>query len=108
MVPYLILAAALLLTAARVWRRRQRAALSPASPAPPAGAVRSPFAIPLPTLLQGDVALVAAREIRERTRGRVFRVGTIIILLAVAAGIVIPTLHHSSSGSDSEHVAIVG
>lgn len=107
MVPYLILAAALLLTAARVWRRRQRAALSTTSPAP-AGAVQPRFAMPLPTLLQGDIALVAAREIRERTRGRVFRVGTIIILLAVAAGIVIPTLHHSSGGSDREHVAIVG
>ena len=50
--------------------------------------------------LHGDVALVAAREIRERTRGRVFRVGTIIILLAVAAGVVIPALHHGSSGSE--------
>jgi ABC-2 type transport system permease protein len=55
-----------------------------------------------------DVALIATREIRERTRGRVFRVGTIIILLAVAAAIVIPSLRHSSSSSRHERVAILG
>ncbi len=39
-----------------------------------------------------DVGLVAAREMRERFRGKVFRVGTLLILAAVAAAIVIPTL----------------
>ncbi|MEO6998145.1 MAG: ABC transporter permease, partial [Terracoccus sp.] len=107
-VPYLILATALVLIAVRVWRRRQRAALSSSSLEALVGPVHSRFALPVPALLQGDIALVAAREIRERTRGKLFRVGTIIILLAVAAGIVIPTLHHSSSGTDSEHVAVVG
>jgi len=42
--------------------------------------------------LKSDVALVAAREIRERLRGRIFRVGTLLILAGVAAAIVIPTL----------------
>ena len=40
----------------------------------------------------GDVGLVAAREMRERFRGRIFRVGTLLVLAAVAAAIVIPTL----------------
>jgi ABC-type Na+ efflux pump permease subunit len=52
------------------------------------------------------VALVAAREVRERTRGRVFRIGTIVILLAIAAGVVIPTLHHSHDSA--ERVGVLG
>jgi ABC-2 type transport system permease protein len=40
-----------------------------------------------------EVGLVAGRELRERFRGRLFRVGTALILAAVAAAIVIPTLH---------------
>ncbi|HUC04967.1 MAG TPA: ABC transporter permease [Acidimicrobiales bacterium] len=40
----------------------------------------------------GDVGLVARREVLERVRGRLFRVGTIIILLAVVAAIVIPSI----------------
>jgi ABC-2 type transport system permease protein len=99
MVTYLILAATVCLVAVRVWRRRRRAATPETSPAA--------VAMPLSDRLHSDVALVAAREIRERTRGRVFRVGTIIILLAVAAGIVIPSLHHSGSSS-TERVAVVG
>ena len=39
--------------------------------------------------------MVAMREIRERIRGRIFRIGTLILLVAVAAAIVIPTLHNS-------------
>jgi ABC-2 type transport system permease protein len=100
MVPYLILAATVCLAAVRIWRRRRRAATAGTTPAT--------VSMPLSDRLHSDVALVAAREIRERTRGRLFRVGTIIILLAVAAAIVIPTLHHSSSGPSNEHVAVVG
>ncbi len=39
----------------------------------------------------GDVGLIAKREITERVRGRILRVGTLIILIAVGAAIVIPT-----------------
>jgi ABC-2 type transport system permease protein len=39
-----------------------------------------------------DVGLVAAREMRERFRGRIFRAGTLLVLAGVAAAIVIPTL----------------
>jgi ABC-2 type transport system permease protein len=39
-----------------------------------------------------DVELVARREIRERVKTRAFRISTIIVLLVVAAGIVIPVI----------------
>ena len=42
--------------------------------------------------------MVAGREIRERVRGRIFRIGTLIILIAVAAAIIIPTIHSGVRG----------
>jgi ABC-2 type transport system permease protein len=48
---------------------------------------------------------VAGREIRERLRGKVFRVITVILFAAVAAAIVIPTLR--SGTTQSERVGIV-
>ena len=54
----------------------------------------------------GDVGLIMSREIRERFRGRVFRVTTIIVLLVVAGAIVIPTL--SSGKARPEQVGVVG
>ena len=103
--PYLILAAALIVTAVRIWRRRRQRASS--TTAENSDSTRAAFSARLPAALLSDVALVAAREIRERTRGRMFRVGTVIILLAVAAAIIIPTLHHPSSPG-SERVSIIG
>ena len=47
----------------------------------------------------GDVGLVAVREIKERVRGRIFRVGTVLVLLVVGAAIIIPTLHHGGGSS---------
>jgi ABC-2 type transport system permease protein len=47
--------------------------------------------------LFGDAGLVAGREIRERLRGRLFRVVTLILFAAVAAAVVIPTLHKAST-----------
>jgi ABC-2 type transport system permease protein len=64
---------------------------------------------PRPSLLVsvfGDVGLVAQREVRERIRGRVFQVGTAIMLLAVVAAIVIPVLTRSKS--QPERVGVVG
>lgn len=55
----------------------------------------------------GDAGLVAAREIRERVRGRIFRFGTIVILLAVGAAIVIPAINKGSS-TPAQKVAVVG
>lgn len=105
---YLIVAAVLCFAALRLWQRRRGSA-----PATGAAPPRTRFALPLPQLFRrvpvfhNEVALVAAREIRERIRGRVFRVGTVIILLAVVAAVVIPTLHHSS-GRAHRTVGVVG
>jgi ABC-2 type transport system permease protein len=44
-----------------------------------------------------DIGLVAGREVRERFRGRVFRVGTLLMLVAVSLAIVIPTLDHGTT-----------
>ena len=66
----------------------------------PGAALPAMRLLPLP----GDVGLVAARELRVRVRGRVFRIGTLLVLLIVAAAIVIPTLlggRPTSSGSAS-------
>jgi ABC-2 type transport system permease protein len=56
----------------------------------------------------GDVGIIAMREVTERLRGRIFRVGTLVILAVVAAAIIIPSLHHSSSGSATQEVGVVG
>jgi ABC-2 type transport system permease protein len=53
-----------------------------------------------------DVGLVAAREMRERFRGRIFRVGTLVVLAGVAAAIVIPTLDKGTS--QPQTVGLVG
>jgi ABC-2 type transport system permease protein len=58
------------------------------------------------TALFGDIGLVAQREVRERIRGRVFQIGTIIILLVVVAAIVIPALNKSKAQPDQ--IGIVG
>src|SRR5580658_8904880 len=58
----------------------------------------------------GDVGIIAMREITERVRGRIFRVGTLIILLAVGLAIIIPNLNHHSggSGATAQEVGVVG
>ena len=56
--------------------------------------------------LLGHTGLVAEREVRERLRGRFFRVITLVLLAVVAAAIVIPTLHSSSKSSQT--VGVVG
>jgi ABC-2 type transport system permease protein len=45
----------------------------------------------------GDTGLVAGREIRERLRGRLFRVVTFILFAVVAAAVVIPTIHSGTT-----------
>ncbi|MFI5035798.1 MAG: ABC transporter permease [Acidimicrobiales bacterium] len=56
--------------------------------------------------VESGVGLVAAREIRERLRSRIFRIGTILILAVVAAAIVIPTFHGGKPAP--ERVGVVG
>lgn len=55
--------------------------------------------------LLGDTGLVAGREIRERLRGRVFRVVTVILFGVVTAAVVIPTLHAGTT--TSQRVGVV-
>ena len=43
----------------------------------------------------------------ERVRGRIFRLGTVVILLAVGAAIVIPAIHGGNT-AQAEKVAVVG
>lgn len=87
--------------ALRVWsyRRRRR------KPGPNGPRQRILLA---PEGFLGDVGLVAGREIKERVRGRIFRIGTLIILISVAAAIIIPTMHSGSSGPTTQAVGIVG
>ena len=77
----------------RVWTRRRGA-----TDHRQARSLAWPFA--------SDIGIVAAREMRERFRGRIFRVGTLLILAVVAAAIVIPTL--KSGKSQPQRVGIVG
>jgi ABC-2 type transport system permease protein len=55
----------------------------------------------------GDIGIVAGREIKERVRGRILRIGTLVILVVVAAAIIIPTLRSSSSPT-LQTVGVVG
>ena len=49
---------------------------------------------------------MAARELRARVRGRVFRTGTLLVLVIVAAAIVIPTL--ISAKASIQRVGVAG
>jgi len=80
-----------------IYRLRRQAGGSGARPRPVRGGLLVPppgagqpalRLLPLP----GDTGLVAAREFRVRARGRVFRVGTLLVLLIVSGAIVIPAL----------------
>ncbi|MGO9342608.1 MAG: ABC transporter permease [Acidimicrobiales bacterium] len=87
----IVIAAAVLVVLVRVGLRRRRG-----GPSSPIG--------PLATRLRGrrllgDTGLIAAREVRERLRGRVFRVVTLILFAAVAAAVVIPTIHTGTTKS---------
>jgi ABC-2 type transport system permease protein len=56
--------------------------------APPAASPPALRLLPLP----GDIGLVAARELLTRVRGRVFKTGTLLVLVVISAAIVIPAL----------------
>jgi ABC-2 type transport system permease protein len=56
--------------------------------------------------ITSDIGLVAAREVQERLRGKIFRIGTLLILAVVAGSIIIPKLD-SNNGSSSND-AVVG
>ena len=54
----------------------------------------------------GVVGLVAGREIRQRVRGRIFRVATVLLVLGVAAAIIIPAA--TKGKSQAVQVGVVG
>ena len=88
---FIVPALVLIVLAARLRRRRRTT-------------VRAPHA--KSDRLRGDVALVMAREVRERFRGRVFKVTTLFVLLVVAAAIIIPVLRGGKT--KIETIGIVG
>lgn len=55
---------------------------------------------------RGVIGLVAEREIRQRLRGRVFRVATALLLIGVAAAIVIPVA--TKGKSHPQQLGVVG
>jgi ABC-2 type transport system permease protein len=69
-------------------------------------AVRLPHRSGILANTSSTIALVASREISLRLRGRTFRVATGVMLLAIAAVIVIPTL--GGSGGAHERVGLTG
>ncbi len=79
---WIVAAVLVVVVAGRLWRHRRGTGTRAPVPRVPRDR-RNPF---------GETGLVAGREIRERLRGRVFRVVTALLFLAVAAIIVIPTL----------------
>ncbi|MEO6500792.1 MAG: ABC transporter permease [Jatrophihabitantaceae bacterium] len=99
--PILIAAAALTFLAV-LWRPRRRRART-GQDGPSRWRLLTP-AREYPIL--GMVGLVAGREIRQRLRGRTFRVATALILLGVTAAIVIPIATRGKP--HTEQVGIVG
>lgn len=96
---YVVVAA---IVALRVWKRRALKRARGRTPSTQRPARRSSIV----DRLSGPVALVALREVRERGRTRVFRIGTVVLLLVVAAAIVVPVLHRGHEGRS--RVAVVG
>jgi ABC-2 type transport system permease protein len=94
--PFIVAALALWAIIRLRLRRRGR------EPSPPAGRAGARFRN---WGLLGDTGLVAGREIRERLRGRVFRVVTVILFVVVTAAVVIPTLHGKKT--TSQRVGVV-
>lgn len=91
--PYVVVA---LVVGFLTWRRRGRGL--PNRPAV--------LRLRIPEGVGGDVGLIAAREMRQRVRGRLFRVVTVLMLAGVAAAIVIPTVTKSSP--HAQRVGLVG
>ena len=103
MIGWVVVALGAVVVVARLGLRRRRAAARSADRGSGSAGGRSR---PGPGPRTGDIGLVAAREVRERYRGRVFRVGTLIILAVVAGAIVIPKLDHSTPAP--QRVGVVG
>ncbi len=117
-IPLIIIAAGAIRIGIFVVRRRRRA--RPAEDAPGSSATPGTSPTPHPEDRNrglrsaelasrfGVVGMIAMREITERVRSRFFRIGTLIVLLAVAAAIIIPTLDKGSSAPTPQSIGVVG
>lgn len=109
-VRYVLLAAVVIFGAWRVWQRAhgRRSVTGPVlEKAKNRAAVGlSRRLLPEWSGRVGPVGLVAEREIRERVRSRVFRIGTFIVLLAIAAAVVIPVIHKNKH--EPQKIGVVG
>jgi ABC-2 type transport system permease protein len=101
--PFIILAAAAVFVAIRLTLRHRSGRTRPGASS--SESLETPRRSLLASVF-GDIGLVAHREVHERIRGRVFQVGTTIILLVVVAAIVVPTLNRSKAQPD--RVGVVG
>lgn len=95
--------AVLIIVVSALRLRLRRRTMSRSAKAEGAQQPRTLYEMPF---VRGAVSIVAAREVRERLRGRMFRFGTLLILLVVAAAITIPNLHHGRPSS--LRVGVVG
>lgn len=109
-VPYVILAAGLAVAVVRARRGRGPLGRLLMSRRGEGSGPAQKEARPRPAVLAGlfgPVGLVAEREVRARLRGRIFRVGTVLILAAIVLAIVIPATT-STSSRPTERVGTVG
>lgn len=95
--PYAIIAALALFVVVR--RARSRGLDRPQ-------AVTSPERAGGRWAIRGEAGLIAMREIRERLRGKVFKVVTALLLVVVGAAIIIPTVQ--SPRSPTMKIGVVG
>jgi ABC-2 type transport system permease protein len=123
LIPVIIIAVGAIRVSIFVSRRRRRARQSGTTAGTPSssGSAVTPVAAPSsdPPVRRGmrsaefgsrfgAVGMIATREITERVRSRFFRIGTLIVLLVVAAAILIPALHKGSSAPTPQAVGVVG
>lgn len=106
--PYVLVAAVVLVLAGRRRRGSHRVG-SPrglrsrrAGPPPEVPGATHPAREPF----LGVVGLVAAREVRQRLRGRAFRIATVVVLVGVGAAIVIPVVTRGTARA--QRVGVVG
>ena len=92
---FVLVSVLIAIAALRIWTRRRRRQTSPRSSRLWLASIKN------------DVGLVAVREMRERFRGRIFKVGTVFILVVVAAAIIIPVLHNNSK-QPPQKIGVVG
>ena len=95
----------------RIWRYRARRHLHTDPAAGPSGDKATPAWLRSQLAARfadvgGNVGLVARREIRERIKGRTFRVATLFILVAISAAVTIPVLTKNSKSM--QHIGVVG